>query len=119
MLQLVRNTWIKGVLEQSLHGAAMLELGKDYDPQAVERPWDLEYHLPGQEPRPVPEGTSILEIFDQCSGALLILGDPGSGKTTTLLELARELIARAEADQTAHIPVVFNLSLVGFETAIA
>jgi DNA polymerase III delta prime subunit len=110
MLQLVRNTWIKGVLEQSLHGAAMLELGKSYDPQAVEHPWDLEYHLPGQKAQPVPQGTSILEIFDQCSDALLILGDPGSGKTTTLLELARELIARAEVDETTHIPVVFNLS---------
>ena len=115
MLQLVHNTWIKGVLEQSLHGAAMLELGKDYDPQAVERPWDLEYHLPGQEPRPVPEGTSILEIFDQCSGALLILGEPGSGKTTTLLELARALIVCAEVNPTALIPVVFNLSSWGTE----
>jgi hypothetical protein len=58
----------------------------------------------------VPQGTSILEIFDQCSGALLILGEPGSGKTTTLLELACALIDRAEDDPTAHIPVVFKLS---------
>jgi len=26
MLQLVHNTWVKGVLEQSLHGAVMIEL---------------------------------------------------------------------------------------------
>jgi hypothetical protein len=38
------------------------------------------------------------------------LGEPGSGKTTTLLELARDLIARAEKDSTLPIPVVFNLS---------
>ena len=43
-------------------------------------------------------------------GALLILGEPGSGKTTTLLELARDLIARAEKDSTLPVPVVFNLS---------
>lgn len=110
MLQRVHNTWIEGVLEQSLHGAAMLELGKAYDPQAVERPWDRELFLPGQERQPVPHGTSILEIFERCSGALLILGEPGSGKTTTLLELARALIAHAEDNPTAHIPVVFNLS---------
>jgi hypothetical protein len=110
MLQRVHNTWIEGVLEQSLHGAAMLELGKEYDPQAVERPWDRELFLPGQERQPVPSGTSILEIFEQCSGALLILGEPGSGKTTTLLELARALIAHAEDEPTAHIPVVFILS---------
>jgi hypothetical protein len=41
---------------------------------------------------------------------LLILGTPGSGKTTTLLELARDLIARAEHNPTEPIPVVFNLS---------
>jgi DNA polymerase III delta prime subunit len=110
MLQLVRNTWVVGVLEQSLHGAAMLELGKDYTPEAVERPWDLELHLPGQERRPVPHGAPIRDLFDECSGALLILGEPGSGKTTTLLELARDLIARAETDETRHIPVVLNLS---------
>jgi tetratricopeptide (TPR) repeat protein len=110
MLQLVHNTWISGVFEQSLHGAAMLELGKDYTPDAVERPWDVELHLPGQERRPVPRGMSILDLFDEANGALLILGEPGSGKTTTLLELALALIERAKRDATCHIPVVLNLS---------
>jgi NACHT domain len=38
------------------------------------------------------------------------LGEPGSGKTTMLLELARDCIARAEQDDTQPIPVIFNLS---------
>jgi len=38
LLGLVRNTWIKGVLEQSLHGAAMIALGMEERADAVERP---------------------------------------------------------------------------------
>jgi predicted NACHT family NTPase len=48
-------------------------------------------------------------VFDDMGGELLILGAPGSGKTTTLLELAGELLARAEAEDGQPIPVVFNL----------
>jgi predicted NACHT family NTPase len=43
-------------------------------------------------------------------GLLLILGEPGSGKTTTLLELAVNLISRANADAKERVPVVLNLS---------
>ena len=42
--------------------------------------------------------------------ALLILGEPGSGKTTMLLELARHALACAERDPDEPIPVVFDLS---------
>ena len=41
MLALVRNFWVNGVLEQSLHGAAMIELGIEKQTNAVERPWDM------------------------------------------------------------------------------
>ena len=110
MLELVGNTWIKGVLEQSLHGAAMIELGLEERADAVERPWDMVLQTPDQPNRPLPHGTKIASVFDEMSGALLILGEPGSGKTTMLLELARDTIARAEEDLIQPIPVVFNLS---------
>ncbi len=42
--------------------------------------------------------------------SLLILGEPGAGKTTTLLQLARNLIGRAEQDVNHLIPVILNLS---------
>ena len=111
MLQLVHNTWIAGVLEQSIHGAAMLELHKDYDPQAVARPWDIELHMPGRERRPVPHGTPIRDLFDQCGGTLLILGDPGSGKTTTLLQLSRALIPRKRVSGVLAREVIFSQTL--------
>jgi tetratricopeptide (TPR) repeat protein len=58
----------------------------------------------------LPPETTIAQVFDQCSGRLLILGEPGAGKTTSLLDLALELVARAEADPQQRIPVVVDLS---------
>jgi hypothetical protein len=109
MLERVRNFWVKGVLEQSLHNAAMIELGMDVKPDAVEHPWDMVLRTE-REDRALPPGTKIADVFDEMSGSLLILGKPGSGKTTMLLELARDTIARAEGEPTQPVPVVFNLS---------
>lgn len=41
---------------------------------------------------------------------LLIVGEPGAGKTTILLELAIELLEKAQAEKNAPIPLIFNLS---------
>jgi len=38
MLKRVNDTWIKGVLEQSLHGAALIALGLEERQDAVESP---------------------------------------------------------------------------------
>jgi len=106
----VENAWIKGVLDASLHGAALLDLGIKQDPEAVTKyPWAIKKESTDET---LPAGLSILEIFDSIGmgRSLLILGAPGSGKTTTLLELARGLIARAREDITQPIPMVFNLA---------
>ncbi len=52
------------------------------------------------------------EFFDKLEKGrtLLILGEPGSGKTITLLRLAQQLIERTEENISKPIPVVFNLS---------
>src|SRR6266545_2075844 len=110
MLQKVRDFWVMGVLENSLHGAALIELGLEYKPDAVVHPWDMVVQQPEQASRSTPPGTKIIDVFDDLGGELLILGAPGSGKTTMLLELARDLITRAEQDETYPMPVVFNLS---------
>ncbi len=109
MLQNVRAFWIAGVLENSLHDAAMIDLGMKAEAGAVDNPWDTFLRTPGGD-ETVTRDTPISHIFDRMNGKLLILGDPGSGKTTTLLMLARELLHRAELDDQHPIPVVFNLS---------
>jgi hypothetical protein len=110
MLQKVRDFWVKGVLENSLYGAALIELGMEYRPDAVIHSWDVIIQQPDRPNETLPSGKKLSEVFDEFGGELLILGSPGSGKTTILLELARDLISRAEQDEGLPIPVVFNLS---------
>lgn len=99
-------------LRQSLHNAVLINLGKESQPQQVKRFWDAEIKIGLKPAEPLSDTTTILEIFDsqEIAGKLLILGNPGAGKTTTMLDLAKALIARAEQDADYPIPVLFNLS---------
>lgn len=110
LLRRVRAFWVEGVLQHSLHGAALIALGLQEQPDAIASPWSLALQAPAVAPRSLSTGTRITQIYDATEGELLILGAPGSGKTTLLLELARDLLERAERDEAQPIPVVFNLS---------
>ena len=110
LLDKVESLWVEGVLENSLHGAALIELGKELRPGEVDYPWGLVMQRPGGERYELPAGLSMADVFDDNGQALLILGEPGSGKTTMMLDLARTMIARAQEDGDLPIPVVFNLS---------
>ncbi len=110
MLEKVKTFWIKGVLESSLHGAALIELGMEGRPEAVERPWEMVLQHADYPDYRLEAQVSVSRIFADVGGELLILGEPGAGKTTTMLELARDLIEAAQADSNAPLPVVFNLS---------
>jgi len=109
MLNHVENFWVKGILEKSLHGAALLELGIKEDSSAISYPWAIKKESTNET---LPAGKSMLEIFEEIGAgrSLLILGAPGSGKTTMLIELARQLIEQARKDETEPIPVLFNLA---------
>jgi hypothetical protein len=110
LLEKVKRFWIEGVLERSMQRERLLELDKDEQREAVENPWEAVLELPFEGSRAVPAGKGIADVFEDVQHSLLVLGRPGSGKTTTLLTLARELIDRADADPAEPIPVVFNLS---------
>jgi len=106
----VRSFWIDGVLEKSLHGAALIALGLHEQSDALANPWRLVFQQPHQAAHLLPDGTRITQVYDHAGGELLILGEPGSGKTTLLLELARDLLNRAGKDDTHPMPVILNLS---------
>lgn len=112
LLSKVKQFWIEGVLEKSVHNMALIDLGKETQAEAVAHAWEQVLELPDQSRQTLPLDKKISQIFDEMNRALLILGDPGSGKTITLLQLAHDLIAQAEQDKTFSqpIPVIFNLS---------
>ncbi|HEY4388651.1 MAG TPA: protein kinase, partial [Ktedonobacteraceae bacterium] len=110
LLRRVDSFWIEGMLKHSLHGASLLALGLQEQPDAIVNPWHLVFQSLDAAPRPLPTSTHITEVYDAAMEELLILGAPGAGKTTLLLELTRELLERAVHDEQHPIPVVFLLS---------
>jgi hypothetical protein len=81
-----------------------------FDSDTLARSFDMLVKRPDQRERPLPVGTRAGDVYDSMDESLLILGAPGSGKTTELLELCKDLLDRAAHDPDHPIPVVFPLS---------
>lgn len=110
LLDKVKKFWVNGVLEKSVADGTLLELGREIHLDAVEQPWHDVVGTAVYDTQSITASSSVLEIYKETGLALLILGAPGSGKTTTLLELARELVTQAELNPTHPIPVKLNLT---------
>ncbi len=111
---LINAVWteVDDRLRQSLHNAILIRLDMAEQRSQVSRPWDSELRTADQNAKPLPPNTPIAEVFDRrdVGGKLLVLGNPGAGKTTTMLDLAAALVQRANADPDEPIPVMVNLS---------
>lgn len=108
---LERLRYLYGELwEQSLQGSALMMLRLTEKRDAILHHTELLFRSPQQPERLLPEGTSILDMYDKSGQELLILGEPGAGKSTLLLDLARQLLRRAEQDVEHPLPIIFPLS---------
>ncbi|MBE9137027.1 NACHT domain-containing protein [Nodosilinea sp. LEGE 07088] len=112
LIDKVRNFWVKGVLEKSLHQQVLIQLDLENRTNFVDQPFNIELVKSAQAQKKLPAGTKIVDLFNDLGQGctLLILGEPGAGKTISLLELARDLLNQAEQDVNRPISVVFNLA---------
>ncbi|AFZ12118.1 hypothetical protein Cri9333_1217 [Crinalium epipsammum PCC 9333] len=100
---------VKQRLDGCLHTAIQISLQRN-QPQQVQRLSDVDVKIGRRSTYRLSPDISITQVFDDTAGRLLILGALGTGKTTTLLELAKDLIIRAENNHQYPLPVLFNLS---------
>jgi hypothetical protein len=105
----VREYWVDGALKHSLHSEVLISLGKREDDKAVDAPWKYTVEVSDAANSAPLEDRDVSAIYD-ATGLLLILGEPGSGKTTTMLDLTRTLLDRARDDIRERVPIVLNLS---------
>lgn len=100
MLANIHRFWIAGLLRESLKGGAFINPVFHLNRSAIVGS--------GEQ---VPLGEQRIEtLYDELNESMLILGEPGSGKTTVLLELTNVLLQRATDDPQYPIPVIFNLA---------
>ncbi len=110
MLERVRINWITGVLEPSINEGTPIIMDLQEMPDAIDTSLEASFSQRDAPPYMEPLSNRIKEVYKRAGGELLILGELGSGKTTLVLELARDLLEAAERDVTHPMPVVFNLS---------
>jgi len=107
----VKLFWIEGFLKPSLQGNTVIQLDLTDRPEAIA---DLSQGIEAlsvelDDSYEELRDTQIYEEIGQ-GRTLLILGDPGGGKTIALLQLAQRLIESSEQNLSLPMPIVFNLS---------
>jgi hypothetical protein len=93
LIQEIRKRWVDDALTSALFHNIQIEIPTRYTSNNGES---------------APLG--ITESHDRSEGKLMVLGDPGAGKSVQMYVLIRDLLARAESDEEQPIPILFRLS---------
>lgn len=115
LLEKVERFWVRSTLDPLVTSRAWLDVARVSEEGAVANPLlqTLEMEQAAAGSWQVPgAGASIEDVYLGVGRALLILGEPGAGKTITLLKLAKALIARVRAapELTEAVPVLLPLA---------
>ncbi len=104
LMKRVENSWLQALtdLEKSFHRTSPPTLTLEYT--------ESNHKRSVIEANDTAATAAIVAAFTNSGRSLLITGDSKSGKTASLLRLARVLIERAKDDPSQSIPVVLNLS---------
>jgi hypothetical protein len=103
MLNMVKEFWIEGVLRRVNPLKEHLDTSMRLRADAIVK--DMQGFV-----LETPSIKAIYDLYTDAEERLLILGQPGSGKTFTMLQLTEVLIFVAQNNPKVPIPVIFNLA---------
>lgn len=115
LLEKVERFWVRSTLDPLVTSRAWLDVARVSENGAVANPLlqtlEMEQAAAGSWQAP-GAGAAIEDVYLGVGRALLILGEPGAGKTITLVKLAKALIARVRAapELTEAVPVLLPLA---------